>query len=264
MNLNSDKKTTTGTVQILTDPQRYVEKNRLYLNIREQEGRVLSDAQVQLLPRFQAENAKQKTFEREWALRACTLRRFQNYLEKRFQHKSLNILDFGCGNGWMALNLAKNPHRLLWAVDINLPELEQGARIAKALGRTNIQFVFADIFENNLPEKKFDLIVLAAAVQYFPDLKKLIAALKRLLRPGGEIHFLDSPFYPTETRRRAAQSGSLRYYSNLGFPEMAQGYNHHLWADVAALGGKNLNAGIYPRLLQRLKILPPFPWVVLT
>ena len=247
-------------IQILTEPERYAEKNRLYLAIREREGRVLSDAQVLGLPHFLAEHPNQQKLQQEWIWRARSLRRFQNYLKKRFRNQPLQLLDLGCGNGWMALNLAKRPNTEVHAVDVNLPELEQGARIAAATGQTNIQFVFADVLDNQLPEAQFDLIVLAASVQYFPDLKILLAALKRLLRTGGEIHFLDSPFYPTEAERRRAQAGSQRYYSNLGYPEMAQWYHHHLWADMAALGGKNLNADLYPSLLQLFKILPPFPW----
>ena len=253
-----------STVQILTEPDVFAKKNRLYLEIREREGRVLSDAEVAKLPHFQAAIPEQQRMQKEWQWRARTLRRFQKYLKTRFQNQVLRILDLGCGNGWMALQLARRPNTELWAVDVNLPELEQGARIAAAAaGLSTIHFCFADILETPLPDKQFDLIVLAASVQYFADLKILIAALKRLLRPGGEIHFLDSPFYPNEAERQRAQAGSRRYYSNLGVPEMAQWYHHHLWADVAALGGKNWNATFWATVLRHTGYLPPFPWVVI-
>jgi 2-polyprenyl-3-methyl-5-hydroxy-6-metoxy-1,4-benzoquinol methylase len=191
-----------------------------------------------------------------------------NYLAKYATHSGktkLRILDLGCGNGWMSNRIAEHPGFEVFAIDLNREELEQGARCFQ---RENLQFLYADILalETN-PEKardglgNFDFIVLAAAVQYFPDLATLIQCLRKRLNTHGEIHVLDAPFYPNAEAQKAAQQRSLDYYTGLGVPEMAQFYHHHLWPEAEALGAQNLNATLKTRLLQRLKWLPPFPWL---
>ncbi len=253
-----------SNIHFLSDPALFAAKTAAYLTVREREGRVLTDDQVLALPRFVPASVQQQPLQREWRMREHSFSRFRKYLHRRYATKPLEILDLGCGNGWMALHLAQRPATNIWAVDVNLPELEQSARLAAASGLTNLRFVFADFLKNTIPEKKFDLVVLAASVQYFPDLSELHAALKRVLKPGGAVHILDSPFYQSQEQRQAAGAATRAYYAGIGVPEMADWYHHHLWQDVEKLGGKNRNAGIIARVLQHARRLPPFPWVILT
>ena len=246
-------------VIFLTDPERFAAQTNLYLDVRNQEGRVLTDEQVARLPEFEPTDA---SLRREWRWRKRSLSRLFRYLSRHHSNNGLNILDLGCGNGWMSVHLAKLPGVKVWAADVNLPEMEQGVRVAAGAGLENIQFVFADILENNLPESHFNLVILAASVQYFPDMQALMLVLKRVLKPGGEIHFIDSPFYASEAKRQGARDATGRYYAHLGVPDMAQFYHHHLWAEIAALGGKNRNVSLLSFLLQKLRWWSPFPWVV--
>ncbi|MBK8966167.1 MAG: class I SAM-dependent methyltransferase [Saprospiraceae bacterium] len=251
-----------SNLHFLSDPAIFAAKTTAYLTVRERESRVLTDEQVLALPRFTPASEHQKPHQREWQMRAHSFSRFWKYLHRRYAQKPLEILDLGCGNGWMALNLARRPDTNIWAVDVNLPELEQGARLAATSGLTNVRFVIADFLKNTIPEKKFDLVVLAASVQYFPDLSELHAALKRVLKPGGSVHIVDSPFYRSTEKQQAARAATRAYYTGIGVPEMADWYHHHLWQDVKKLGGKNLNSGMCARILQQVRWLPPFPWVI--
>lgn len=240
-----------------SSPTAFREKERLYLDVRRREGRVLSDEVVKMLPRCPPDSP----YAREWALRRGTWARFRKYLQRRFGDRPIRALDLGCGNGWLAHQLAQLPRCEVWAVDLNEEELTQGARL---FGRSNLHFVYADLLDpavTGLPGAGFDVVVLAASVQYFPDLRVLVAALQQRLRPGGEIHLLDSPFYPHETARQAARQRTLDYYTRAGVPEMAAWYHHHLWSEVAALSGQNLNNSLWIRLLQKMGRLAPFPWV---
>jgi SAM-dependent methyltransferase len=221
-----------------------------YLRVRTRENRILPDEAVAVLPLVAPGHPNAK----EWNLRAKTLRRFQVYLDKNFGNKPLKILDLGCGNGWMAHHLAVHPARQVRAADVNGPELQQGARL---FGRENLIFWQVDILKDKLPENDFDLIVLAASVQYFPDLRALIHVLKTCLKPGGEIHLLDSPFYADEAARIAARERSRQYYQGVGIPEMAQHYYHHTWPELRAFGAENLNHSLINKLFCRFR----FPWV---
>ncbi|MCB0534997.1 MAG: class I SAM-dependent methyltransferase [Lewinellaceae bacterium] len=251
-----------SNVHILSDPAPFAEKTTAYLTVRDREGRVLTNEQVLALPRFFPVSEGHQRLQREWRMRKHSFARFQKHLYRRYAKKPLEILDLGCGNGWMSLNLARRPGTNIWAVDVNLPELEQGARLAAASGLTNVRFVFADFLKNTIPEKKFDLVVLAASIQYFPDFAELYMAAKGVLKPGGIIHILDSPFYRTQEQCRAARAATGAYYASIGVPEMTNWYHHHLWQDVKKMGGKNLNSGMHTRILQHVHWLPPFPWVL--
>lgn len=246
-------------VRYLSQPLDFQEKEAAYLRARRLEGRVLSDDEVARLPKPLTPHFL--TFSpllREWRWRRRSFQRLQKYLLKKHAQRPLRILDLGCGNGWMANRLAKQPNWDIWAVDLNETELAQGAR---CFGRSNLQFVYADVLQGILPQDQFDVVLLAASVQYFPDLAALWAALHNTLTANGEIHIVDSNFYQNEAARVAAQQRTADYYARLGVPEMSAFYHHHLWSGAAAAGAENLNDRWFVRLLQKAKWLPPFPWL---
>lgn len=192
----------------------------MYLCVRKKESRVLLDEELSILPEIHVENPHFS----EWLVRKKSTDRFINYLKSKKNIKS--ILDLGCGNGWFANLIAKTfPSIYLTGLDVNEHELEQGNRIFQ---QENLEFIYADIFklESNVLEDKFDLIVLNASIQYFPDLPALFLTLKTFLKPFGEIHILDSPFYKKPDLLKAKQR-TVNYYTELGFPEMANYYFHH-------------------------------------
>lgn len=242
-------------VKLLTpfDPER----ENLYLALREKEGRVWSDEQARLLPHPPAGNP----FTKEWRLRRDTYCRYRKYLKHRYGRIPVNILDVGCGNGWMSALLASSGAGNVWGLDLNLKELEQADRI---FAQPNLKFIYADVFSANLPKAYFHQITLAASVQYFPNLTSLMSKLMGLLRPGGDIHILDSPFYTDDASRKAARERSKLYFEKMGFPEMTLRYHHHLRADIEALGGKNLNDTLWQRLRQKAGWAAPFPWYLVS
>ena len=239
-------------VDFISSPALFQKKEGLYLEVRRKEGRVLSDEVLKKLPEMSPSNP----YAGEWKLRARSLNRLKNQLPKDLP---LQILDLGCGNGWMANRLAENPLWKVWAVDLNQEELAQGARL---FGRENLRFVYADVLEGVLPENHFDRIVLAASIQYFPTLQVLLPILRKLLTATGEIHFLDAPFYKNESAKLAAQQRTMAYYTKIGVPEMATYYHHNLLETAENLGAKNLNNTLKIKFLQKLKWLAPFPWLV--
>jgi SAM-dependent methyltransferase len=252
-------------IDFISDPAPFQEKERLYLEVRQQEARVLADEAVKNLPT----TSPSSIYAREWAWRKRSLARFLSHCERLAASRDtpFRLLDLGCGNGWFANRLAENPKWEVWAVDVNEAELAQGARL---FGRENLKFAYADILSlsplSDAPRTHllaaFDVVVLAASVQYFPDLAHLVFSLKKHLKPNGEIHLLDSPFYKNEKEQAAAQRRTLEYYSKVGVPRMAAFYHHHLWSTAVGLEGKNLNNRLKIKFLQKTKWLAPFPWVV--
>lgn len=221
-----------------------------YLAVRAKENRVYSDKFVKNLPSVPSAHRQFK----EWHLRQKTTERFLGYLKKG---KYQNVLDIGCGNGWFSNKIAENVSGKVLGLDVNLQELEQGRSVFQ---NNKLSFAYGDIFQAEF-KQPFDLIVLNASIQYFPDLELLFNRLKSLLSDSGEIHILDSPFYPTERECLAAKERTESYYSQLGFPEMSDFYFHHLQSNLK--GFKQLyfpKTNLVQKLLKRKD--SPFGWFV--
>lgn len=223
-----------------------------YLGIRAKENRVYTDEELIQLPEQTSRHTQ------EWQLRQESADHLVKYLQSNTKK---TILEVGCGNGWLAHRVCNKTAAEVWALDLNEPELKQGAKVYH---NKNLKFVYGDIFDSSFDvfKAKFDLIYLAASIQYFPDLSLVFDRLNQFLNPMGEIQVLDSPFY-TKATQAAAKQRSKAYYEELGFPEMVPYYHHHTWETIEALGVEVLyKPSRWQKLLGKRK--NPFPWIKLT
>ena len=232
--------------------------SEVYLKVRRFEGRIYSDEMVKNLPFTEITHP----YHKEWQLRLISGMRLHRYLVEKRQ--ALRIMDIGCGNGWLANLIAQDPQINVTGIDVNQTELEQAARVFQ--DNKNISFFYANIMEDELPWQHFDIIVLCATIQYFPELPVLIDKLMNILNPSGEIHILDSPVYDHEEIAEA-RIRTTEYYKSIAHPEMDQFYFHHsreLFRQYKAEFLYDPKA-----LLNKLnrKILSesdsPFPWIVI-
>jgi ubiquinone/menaquinone biosynthesis C-methylase UbiE len=229
----------------------------LYIKVREKEKRIFSDKEVLELPYVKNKHVH---FD-EWAIRKSSFEKFKKSLSTR--NISLNMLDIGCGNGWMSDKLSEINNSTVIGVDANRYEIEQAQRVFN--NNKKVQFVYGNILENTLDNReRFDIIVLAASIQYFADINILIKKLFSLLNPKGEINILDSPLYNKKNVDKA-KAASLNYYTNLGYPAMAEYYHLHLWEELEKFNFKIRNRSFLDRFL--LKIFKTkhnyFPWIVI-
>ena len=226
----------------------------IYLKVRDKEKRIYPDDELIKLPFSSVKNPHKK----EWNLRAKSYLRFKEYLRQK--KGNLNLLDLGCGNGWFCGQLSKSFNHDFYCVDVNLTELTQGRRVYNS---GQLKFIYADIFTAEYPKAFFDVVTLNAAIQYFPDLKKLVDRIFTLLNTNGEIHIIDSPVYKS-TEVVNARQRTMDYYSIMDSLEMAEHYHHHTRDE---LSGYNYNILYHPHsFMNRLKRLfstkdSPFPWI---
>lgn len=226
----------------------------IYLCVREKEGRLYADDVVRHLP-FVPEDHPLRG---EWHARAASCDRLVRYLARTPRH--LNILDLGCGNGWLANRIASNVKGRVIGLDGNRAELSQAHRVFA--DRRDLSWIVTDIFCAPFMNRFFDIVVIASAIQYFADLTLLLQTLFPLLASDGEIHILDSPLYSAE-ELPAARERSRRYYEELGYPEMAFYYHHHTLAALAAHKPRWLY--VPQRGDRRNRVQDsPFPWVCLS
>lgn len=119
------------------------------------------------------------------------------------------VLDFGCGPGYMTRAIADmvGPEGRAVGVDIN-------ARfVADANDRddnpAHLTYVQLDGASVPLPEASMDRVLAKNVLEYVPSLRDTLAELKRVLRPGGRLHAIDSdwgfvivePWSPAEVAR---------------------------------------------------------------
>ena len=227
----------------------------LYLRIREKEGRRHSDEAVGHLPDVPSDHPLRV----EWQARTASAKRLLAYLARL--PKPMTLLDLGCGNGWLANQVASVAGVQVAGVDRNRVELEQAARVFG--GNQRARFIAADIFSAPFPPRSFNLVLIASAIQYFADLPELIRALKLLLKPTGEAHIMDSPLYrPAELA--AARERTRLYYEQLGFPSMAGQYHHHTFASLDPFCPARLyDPQPWAVRLRRAwgAVESPFPWI---
>jgi len=222
-----------------------------YISLRKKENRLYTDEQVKWLPEIDLSNPHYK----EWELR----KESRNKLTKHLSSKKikLNILEVGCGNGWLCHHLSKIPGSNVAGIDINQTELDQARRVFDHIA--NIEFFYGGIDSEKIRPEKFDVIIFAASIQYFASLEGIIPTALQRLHPRGEIHILDSPFYkPSELDN--ARKRSFEYYHSLQFAEMSEHYFHHCIDELDAYNHKILyNPDLFRNRFMKNK--NPFPWI---
>ncbi len=201
-----------------TDYNTGIDFEALYIRLRQHEGRVYSDFELMQLPHISPAHP----LHHEWRIRSRSAEKLVAYLARKKQ--PMQMLEIGCGNGWLCHMLSSVTGSQVIGIDVNFTELQQAARVFQDFN--NLHFIYTDISNEPFREKKFDIIVFAASIQYFESLTAILAIALKLLKPGGEIHILDSPFYST-TEINAAKHRSQVYYEEAGFPAMADCYFHH-------------------------------------
>ena len=223
-----------------------------YIKLRKEEGRLLSLQEIKRLPNTSKSNPHRK----EWHLRKRSTERLLTYVNK---YRPYRVLDLGCGNGWLTYKLSRSCKDVL-GLDVNKTELLQAQRL---LAGKNATLILGDVFEWQ-PDKKIDLIIINAALQYFQNAHDLISKLVSLLSIDGEIHLLDSPIYQNGEAVKHAKMRSKNYFKNQNMSQMQEFYFHHSWEDLASFSYEILYSPdkIHHRLKRKIfGNDSPFPWI---
>lgn len=189
-----------------------------YYLLRKKENRIYTDEELLRLPVIAATHPHYK----EWQLRKKSCKRLLKYLNSK--KAPLQILEVGCGNGWLSAQLASLPNVTVTGIDINTEELKQAQRVFG--GFANLGFTEGELGKNILNDMHYDVIIFAASIQYFPSVKKIVQTALSHLTLMGEVHIMDSVFYKKNELLPASQR-SRDYFSKLSFPQMTDYYFHH-------------------------------------
>ncbi len=194
-----------------------------------------------------------------WKLRGRNFRDMYSNLKRLDPVTGLNILDLGAGNCWLSRHLAAAGHNLC-AVDVNMHPAD-GLPVARVyFDRLPVRFARAEGEMDNIPlqDTQFDVVIANAALHYAPHLDAAMREIARVLKPGGVLVVLDSPFYTDPAageemvadlraayaRYRLPSDTGPGYFTDAGFSELAA--QHRLgrieWRGRWRRGAVNLSA----------------------
>ena len=139
------------------------------------------------------------------------------------------VLDFGCGPGTISVGLAKaiEPGEL-HGIDMEESQIGIARAAAQAGGHANATFHVGDVTALPFEDNSFDAAHCHAVLMHVPDTPKVLAEVKRVLKPGGIIGsremFVSSSFLePGSEDVDAAWTTFARLFQgNGGHPQMGK------------------------------------------
>jgi len=194
---------------------------------RAAEGRGHAGAELLALPYL-----RNGPLAKQWAVRARTFDAFVAHVLRPLtieMGRPLAVLDLGAGNGWLSRRAALDGHDAL-AMDVRDDDVDGlGAARGYPASGEDARFHLAAASFEALPlrARSFDVAVFNASLHYATDLAAVIAEAARVVRGGGCIAILDSPFYRSdaageamvaEKRAQAAQRFGGRAGALLALP----------------------------------------------
>ena len=100
-------------------------------------------------------------------------------------------LGSGAGNDCFVARAETGETGRVIGLDMTPPMIARARKNAKALGFTNVEFVYGDIEDMPMPENLADVVVSNCVMNLVPDKQKAFAETFRILKPGGHFSISD-------------------------------------------------------------------------
>ena len=148
----------------------------------------------------------------KWRRRLEAVKRAVAMLERDLRGDPRPVVgDAGAGGGWAALLFS-------WADVIAFDWLDPSPVRGPVLS------IRADMRRLPLKEGSMDGLLYAASIHYVP-IDDAVREAARVLRPGGLLVAAESPMYVDHRSADRAAERSARYYTAMGYPELAVHYH---------------------------------------
>lgn len=141
------------------------------------------------------------------------------------------VLDIGTGAGHTALACARHAARVV-AVDLTPQMLAAAADLAASRRVTNIEFREADAAHLPFDDGTFDAVTCRVAAHHFPDVRRVLDEVRRVLKPGGRLVLAD-----TVAPEDAKADTFLNTIELLRDPSHVRDYRGSEWLRMLAAAG---------------------------
>ena len=105
----------------------------------------------------------------------------------------MKILDLGCGSGYLTFPIAeRNENAYVVGLDIVTDTLERNTEKAHKINIRNVEFISYDGITFPFEDDSFDLVVTRYALHHFPEIRKSVREVARVLKGDG-LFFISDP-----------------------------------------------------------------------
>jgi ubiquinone/menaquinone biosynthesis C-methylase UbiE len=112
------------------------------------------------------------------------------FVQGMLPHPGQTIVEVGCGNGYLSLELARDGHEVI-GIDLSPDSIEVAERSSAAYphppGFGSLRYVCTDVNTWQTPETHFDCVIFNRTLHHLSALPQTMAKVKRLLKQGGRI-----------------------------------------------------------------------------
>jgi ubiquinone/menaquinone biosynthesis C-methylase UbiE len=133
------------------------------------------------------------------------------------------VLDLGCGAGHASFATAPFAREVI-AFDLTTAMLEVTAAAAKERGFANIGTTQGSVEKLPFNSQQFDLVVSRYSAHHWNDVRRALQEVKRVLKPGGQVCFIDLTGGPSPLLDTHLQSVELARD-----PSHVRSYNESEW-----------------------------------
>jgi ubiquinone/menaquinone biosynthesis C-methylase UbiE len=147
------------------------------------------------------------------------------------------LCDFGCGNGYYTVQLAKlvGPRGSVYATDIQPEMLELLVERAEPRGLDNIEPVLVTADDPGLPAATFDLVLMVDVYHELSDPAAVLAEVRTSLKPKGRVAVVEfreeDPTVPILPLHKMSQEQVMREFTATGFKLVGQ-FDNLPWQHV--------------------------------
>lgn len=157
-------------------------------------------------------------------------------LSQNFGEAKQQIIDVGCGAGFIANALAAEGHEVL-GIDLSASSLAVAVKYA-APG-SSVRYKKGDASRIEAPSGSFDVALLLDVLEHVENPEQLIAEAARLVRPGGLI------FFHTFNRTQLARFLAIKAVSFVARDSPAHFHVWHLFIKPSELRGMGDRQGLH-------------------
>jgi ubiquinone/menaquinone biosynthesis C-methylase UbiE len=109
-----------------------------------------------------------------------------------FLSPAMSLVDAGCGQGTISVGLAKVlPEGRVLGFDTQEAHIARARALAESEGVSNASFEVADLYQASYPDESYDVAYANAVLSHQADPEGGLAAMTRLVKPGGLVAIRD-------------------------------------------------------------------------